>query len=83
MGKLTTVAETAKQHGQCNKESDCGKSLGEDTDQCPKGNNKKVSGLTENNKSSWKFNNKTKWNATWKVKITTKWKNNNNKNNKD
>ncbi len=60
MGKLTTVAETAKQHGQCNKESDCGKSLGEDTDQCPKGNNKKVSGLTENNKSSWKFNNKNK-----------------------
>lgn len=31
MSKLTTVAETSKQHGQCNKESDCGKSLGVDT----------------------------------------------------
>ena len=31
MSKLTLSLRQQKQHGQCNKESDCGKSLGVDT----------------------------------------------------
>ncbi len=50
---------------------------------CPKGNNKKVSGLTENNKSSWKSNNKNKMECYTEGKNNNKMENNNNKNNKD
>jgi hypothetical protein len=42
-----------------------------------------VSGLTENNKSSWKFNNKNKMECYTEGKNNNKMENNNNKNNKD